>query len=107
MLSRRLERTLHAAIAYALEGKYGYATIEHLLLALIDDEDARPVLEACAVDLGQLRREITQFLDVDLGPLISEKPVDPRPTAGFQRTLQRSVIHVRSSGRKQVTALMS
>ena len=68
-----------------------------------EDQDAVPVLKACGVDLAQLKQELTGFVDSELQSLRSSSPVDPKPTAGFQRVVQRSVIHVQSSGREEVT----
>ena len=103
MLSRNLEQTLHRALALATERRHEYATLEHLLLALIDDVDAIPVMRACGVDLVQIRRDVTNFVDNELESLKSSTPTDPKPTAGFQRVVQRSVIHVQSSGRDEVS----
>ena len=103
MLSRNLEQTLHRALACATERRHEYATLEHLLLALTEDQDAVPVLRACGVDVAQLRREITNFVDVELQNLKTALVSDPKPTASFQRVVQRSVIHVQSSGRDEVT----
>jgi ATP-dependent Clp protease ATP-binding subunit ClpA len=103
MLSRNLEQTLHRALALATERRHEYATLEHLLLALIDDQDATPVLRACGVDIAQIRQEVSQFIDNELDSLKTAVVTDPKPTAGFQRVVQRSVIHVQSSGRDEVT----
>jgi ATP-dependent Clp protease ATP-binding subunit ClpA len=103
MLSRNLEQTLHRALGLASERKHEYATLEHLLLSLIDDSDAANVLRACAVDCERLRREVTEFLDKDLAGLVTDRGGDPKPTAGFQRVVQRAAIHVQSSGRDEVT----
>ncbi len=103
MLSRNLEQTLHRALALASERRHEYATLEHLLLALGDDQDAATVLRACGVDLDRLKRDLTEFLDKDLAGLVTERGGDPKPTAGFQRVVQRAAIHVQSSGRDEVT----
>jgi ATP-dependent Clp protease ATP-binding subunit ClpA len=103
MLSRNLEQTLHRALALASERKHEYATLEHLLLSLVDDSDAANVFRACAVDSERLRREVTEFLDKDLAGLVTDRSGDPKPTAGFQRVVQRAAIHVQSSGRDEVT----
>jgi len=103
MLSRNLEQTLHRALSLASERKHEYATLEHLLLGLTDDSDAATVLRACGVDLDKLRTELTEFLDKDLAGLATDRPGDPKPTAGFQRVVQRAAIHVQSSGREEVT----
>jgi ATP-dependent Clp protease ATP-binding subunit ClpA len=103
MLSRNLEQTLHRALAFASERKHEYATLEHLLLGLADDTDASTVLRACGLDLDKLRTDLTEFLDKDLAGLATDRPGDPKPTAGFQRVVQRAAIHVQSSGRDEVT----
>ena len=96
-LSRELERTLHRALSLAGERRHEYATLEHLLLGLIDDVDAATLLRACAVDLDKLRADLAAFLDKDLAGLATERPGDPKPTAGFQRVVQRAAIHVHPS----------
>ena len=83
MLSRNLEQTLHRALALATERRHEYATLEHLLLALTEDQDAVPVMKACGVDLDQLKQELTSFVDSELQSLRASSPVDPKPTAGF------------------------
>jgi ATP-dependent Clp protease ATP-binding subunit ClpA len=103
MLSRNLEQTLHRALGLANDRRHEYATLEHLLLALADDADAATVLRACGVDNDKLRRDLTEFLDKDLAGLVTERAGDPKPTAGFQRVVQRAAIHVQSSGRDEVT----
>jgi ATP-dependent Clp protease ATP-binding subunit ClpA len=103
MLSRNLEQTLHRALSLASERRHEYATLEHLLLGLVDDTDAATVLRACGVDLDKLRGDLTEFLDKELSGLASERPGDPKPTAGFQRVVQRAAIHVQSSGKEEVT----
>ena len=103
MLSRNLEQTLHRALSLASERRHEYATLEHLLLGLTDDSDAAAVLRACGVDIEKLRADLTEFLDKDLAGLATDRPGDPKPTAGFQRVVQRAAIHVQSSGRDEVT----
>ncbi len=103
MLSRNLEQTLHRALSLASERRHEYATLEHLLLGLADDTDAATVLRACGVDLDKLRTDLSEFLDKDLAGLASDRTGDPKPTAGFQRVVQRAAIHVQSSGRDEVT----
>src|SRR6202142_2049129 len=103
MLSRNLEKTLHRALGYANERRHEYATLEHLLLALTEDQDALAVLRACGVDLEKLRRELVNYLDAELANLIGTRSEEAKPTAGFQRVVQRAVIHVQSSGRAEVT----
>ena len=103
MLSRNLERSLHRALALASERTHEYATLEHLLLSLIDDQDAVAVLRACGVDLDKLRTELVNYLDNELANLVVARREDPKPTASFQRVVQRAAIHVQSSGREEVT----
>ena len=101
--SRPLEESLHRAVAYANQRKHEYATLEHLLLSLVDDEDASGVMRACDVDLGALRTTLTNYVDTELRSLVVDDGEDAKPTAGFQRVIQRAVIHVQSSGREEVT----
>jgi len=103
MLSRNLEQTLHRALNIAADYRHEFATLEHLLLSLVDDPDAVSVLRACEVDLDRARLEISDFLlnELDLPKLDGLE--DPKPTSGFQRVIQRSIIHVQSSGREEVT----
>ena len=103
MLSRNLEQTLHRALSLASERRHEYATLEHLLLGLTDDTDASTVLKACGMDLDKLRADLAEFLDKNLAGLATDRPGDPKPTAGFQRVVQRAAIHVQSSGRDEVT----
>jgi ATP-dependent Clp protease ATP-binding subunit ClpA len=103
VLSRNLEKSLHRALAYANERRHEYATLEHLLLALTEDQDAVAVLRACSVDLDRLRREVLTYVDNELGNLVASHTEDAKPTASFQRVLQRAAIHVQSSGREEVT----
>jgi ATP-dependent Clp protease ATP-binding subunit ClpA len=103
MLSRNLEQSLHRALALATERNHEYATLEHLLLALTDDQDGISVLRACGVEVDKLRQDLTSFIDDDLGDLVTAKLSEPKPTAGFQRVVQRAAIHVQSSGREEVT----
>src|SRR5499433_52991 len=101
--SRGLEQSLHRALALANERHHEYATLEHLLLALIDDQDAAAVMRACNVDLQKLRRRLVAYLESELDNLVTDGADDSKPTAGFQRVIQRAVIHVQSSGRDEVT----
>jgi ATP-dependent Clp protease ATP-binding subunit ClpA len=101
--SRSLEQSLHRALALANERHHEYATLEHLLLALLDDQDAAAVMRACNVDLDKLRRNLVAYVESELDTLITDGAEDSKPTAGFQRVIQRAVIHVQSSGREEVT----
>ena len=90
-------------MAYANQRKHEYATLEHLLLSLVDDEEATGVMRACDVDLTALRTTLTNYVDTELRSLVVDDGEDAKPTAGFQRVIQRAVIHVQSSGREEVT----
>ncbi|MBO6783071.1 MAG: AAA family ATPase, partial [Alphaproteobacteria bacterium] len=103
MLSQNLEQSLHRALALANERHHEYATLEHLLLSLTEDQDAVAVLRACGVDIDHLRRDLSQYIDEELSSLITSRAEEAKPTAGFQRVLQRAAIHVQSSGREEVT----
>ena len=98
-----LEKTLHNALANAADRSHEYATLEHLLLALIDDPDAAEVMTACGVDLGDLGDVVRQYLDQEYQSLKTGDGADPQPTAGFQRVIQRAILHVQSSGKDTVT----
>jgi ATP-dependent Clp protease ATP-binding subunit ClpA len=101
--SQSLEQALHRALELANERHHEYATLEHLLLAMIDDRDAAAVMRACNVDLDQLRRRITEYLDAELESLVRKGSSDAQPTTSFQRVIHRAVVHVQSSGREEVT----
>src|SRR5258708_2658274 len=103
MLSRNLEKSLHRALACANERRHEYATLEHLLLSLTEDQDAVAVLRACGVELERLRRDVLNYVDNELANLVAAHGDDAKPTASFQRVLQRAAIHVQSSGREEVT----
>ncbi|GJE28311.1 ATP-dependent Clp protease ATP-binding subunit ClpA [Methylobacterium organophilum] len=101
--SRSLEQALHRALALAGERRHEYATLEHLLLALVDDQDAAAVMRACNVEIDVLKRNLVEYVDTEHSNLIGDGRQDAKPTAGFQRVIQRAVIHVQSSGREEVT----
>jgi ATP-dependent Clp protease ATP-binding subunit ClpA len=101
--ARELEQTLHNALGESSRRKHEYATLEHLLLALTGDEHAAQVMVACGVDLDELKATVTTYLDNELDALKSDGESDPSPTAGFQRVVQRAILHVQSSGREEVT----
>lgn len=101
--SRTLEQTLHRALSLAGAKKHEFATLEHLLFALTEDQDAIAVLRACNVDVEKLRQRIGTFIDEDLRGLVVGAPQDAKPTLSFQRAVQRALFHVQSSGREEVT----
>ena len=101
--SESLEKSLHVALTLANDRAQEYATLEHLLLALIDDNHAAAVMKACNVDIEQLRETLSDYIDTELANLVTGYEEDSKPTAGFQRVIQRAVIHVQSSGQEEVT----
>ena len=101
--ARDLETTLHNALGEASKRRHEYATLEHLLVALIDDAHASQVMTACGVDRDELKATVKQYLDSELGALVADSATDPTPTSGFQRVVQRAILHVQSSGRDEVT----
>ena len=102
--STTLEQAIHAALALANTRRHELATLEHLLLALIDEPEAARVMRACSVDLDELRKTLTDFIDDDLSTLVTDvEGSEAVPTAAFQRVIQRAAIHVQSSGRTEVT----
>lgn len=103
MLSKNLEQTLHKALAVATEKKHDYATLEHLLFALTEDQDAMAVLRSCGVGIPDLRDQLDVYITNELAYLINVDSEEAKPTTAFQRVLQRSAIHVQSSGREEVT----
>ena len=102
-LSRSLEQALHHAIKLASDRHHEYATLEHLLLALMDDTDASQVMKACNVDMDVLRKSVQKYIDEDLSTLVMDESEEAKPTTGFQRVVQRAVLHVQNSGRDEVT----
>ncbi len=101
--SRNLKQTLDRALASARERHHEYATLEHLLLSLIEDADASAVLRACSVDLDLLSKNLRDYIDRELDNLVNEDADECKPTAGFQRVVQRAIISVQSSGREDVS----
>ncbi|MGB4866416.1 MAG: ATP-dependent Clp protease ATP-binding subunit ClpA, partial [Hyphomicrobium sp.] len=102
-LSKNLETSLHRALEYANVRNHEYATLEHLLLALVDDRDAAAVMRACSVDLDQLRTRLVEYLDTEVTPRHGKGVRDAQPTNSFQRVVQRAIVHVQTSGREEVT----
>ena len=103
MLSSNLEKTLREAYQLASNNKHEYVTLEHLLLALLDDKDAISVLKACAVDTNEIKISVENFILKDLENLKENFTGEPKLTNSFQRVIQRAAIHVQSSGRESVT----
>jgi len=98
-----LEQALHHAIKLASDRHHEYATLEHLLLALMDDADASQVMKACNVDMDALKKSVQKYIDEDLSTLVLDDSDEAKPTTGFQRVVQRAVLHVQNSGRDEVT----
>jgi ATP-dependent Clp protease ATP-binding subunit ClpA len=103
MLSQNLEKTLHHALFLANQQHHEFATLEHLLLALTQDQDAVAVMRACGLNIERLRQDLNLYMEEELTGLINPAVSDAKPTAGFQRVLQRAAIHVQSAGREEVT----
>ena len=103
MLNKDLEQTLNSAFREARNKRHEFMTVEHLLLALLDNASAADVLEACGADIQQLREELTKFIDSTTPHIpAGDDERETQPTLGFQRVLQRAVFHVQSSGKKEV-----
>ena len=103
MLSKNLEISLHRALALAKKYRHEYATLEHLLFALTDDQDAQPVMRGCGLNIDDMKKSLLEFLENDLNSLVVEELEESRPTAGFQRVIHRAAIHVQSSGKSEVS----
>ena len=103
MLSKNLEQTLHRALGVAQDYHHEYATLEHLLHALCEDQDAMAVLRSCGIDLDDLKDQLATYINNELNYLINTEADEAKPTTAFQRVLQRAAIHVQSSGREEVT----
>ena len=102
MIAQELEVSLHMAFMEARQKKHEFITVEHLLLAMLDNPSAQEVLKACQTDVDQLRKLLSDFI-LDHTPVVTADDVDTQPTLGFQRVIQRAILHVQSSGKKEVT----
>ncbi len=103
MFSKDLEQTIGQCYKRAREARHEFMTVEHLLLALLDNPSAQAVLKACGADVGRLRNDLEQAIEASVSRLAEDDGRDTQPTLGFQRVLQRAVYHVQSSGKKEVT----
>jgi ATP-dependent Clp protease ATP-binding subunit ClpA len=103
MIAQELEVSLHMAFVEARQKRHEFITVEHLLLTLLDNPSAAEVLRACAADIEELRRELTTFIDQHTPTVAGTEEIDTQPTLGFQRVIQRAILHVQSSGKKEVT----
>ena len=101
MIAQELEVTLHMAFMDARQRKHEFVTVEHLLLALLDNPSASEILKACDIDVTDLRKVLLEFVE-EHTPQIKSKDIDTQPTLGFQRVIQRAILHVQSSGKKEV-----
>ena len=103
MIAQELEVSLHMAFMEARQKRHEYITVEHLLLALTDNPSASEVLRACGSNLDELRRLLTEFVNEHTPIVSGSNEVETQPTIGFQRVIQRAILHVQSSGKKEVT----
>ena len=103
MIAQELEVTLHMAFMEARQKRHEFITVEHLLLALLDNPAAAEVLRACGADVGGLRKNLAEHVEAHTPVVSGEGEVDTQPTLGFQRVIQRAILHVQSSGKKEVT----
>lgn len=103
MIAQELEVSLHMAFVEARQKRHEFITVEHLLLALLDNPSAAEVLRACAVNIDDLRKELAAFINEHTPVVDGSEEIDTQPTLGFQRVIQRAILHVQSSGKKEVT----
>jgi ATP-dependent Clp protease ATP-binding subunit ClpA len=103
MIAQELEVSLHMAFVEARQKRHEFITVEHLLLALLDNPSAAEVLRACAADIEGLRKELLTFINEHTPTVAGSDEIDTQPTLGFQRVIQRAILHVQSSGKKEVT----
>ena len=102
MIAQELEVSLHLAFVEARQKRHEFITVEHLLLALLDNPSAAQVLRACSVNINELRRELAQFINEHTPKVGGSNEIETQPTLGFQRVIQRAILHVQSSGKKEV-----
>ena len=103
MIAQELEVSLHMAFMEARQKRHEFITVEHLLLAMLDNPSAAKVLRACAADIDELRKTLADFVTTQTPTIAGSGEVDTQPTLGFQRVIQRAILHVQSSGKKEVT----
>ncbi|MCX7174201.1 MAG: ATP-dependent Clp protease ATP-binding subunit ClpA [Proteobacteria bacterium] len=103
MIAQELEVSLHMAFVEARQKRHEFITVEHLLLSLLDNPSAAEVLRACASNMEELRKELTAFIAEHTPTVTGSDEIDTQPTLGFQRVIQRAILHVQSSGKKEVT----
>src|SRR5579862_5816805 len=102
MIAQELEVSLHMAFMEARQKRHEFITVEHLLLALLDNPSASEVIKACAAEIDDLRKLLSEFV-TEHTPILTSEEADTQPTLGFQRVIQRAILHVQSSGKKEVT----
>ena len=102
MIAQELEVSLHMAFVEARQKRHEFITVEHLLLALIDNPSAAEALRSCGAKADALRKDLTNFIDEHTPTVSGEDDIDTQPTLGFQRVIQRAILHVQSSGKKEV-----
>src|SRR3990167_531434 len=103
MIAEELEVSLHMAFVEARQKRHEFITVEHLLFALLDNPTAAEVLRACAANIEELRKALTDFITAHTPTVTGSEEIDTQPTLGFQRVIQRAILHVQSSGKKEVT----
>ena len=103
MIAQELEVSLHMAFVDARQKRHEFITVEHLLLALLDNPTAAEVLRACAANIDELRKSLNEFISAHTPTVAGSEEIDTQPTLGFQRVIQRAILHVQSSGKKEVT----
>ncbi|MBI4998352.1 MAG: ATP-dependent Clp protease ATP-binding subunit ClpA, partial [Rhodocyclales bacterium] len=103
MIAQELEVSLHMAFVEARQKRHEFITVEHLLLTLLDNPSAAEVMRACAANIDELRQELAEFIDQHTPTVAGSEEIDTQPTLGFQRVIQRAILHVQSSGKKEVT----
>jgi len=103
MIAQELEVSLHMAFVEARQKRHEFITVEHLLLALLDNPTAAEVLRACAANIDELRKNLAEFIIAHTPTVAGSEEIDTQPTLGFQRVIQRAILHVQSSGKKEVT----
>jgi len=104
MIAQELEVSLHMAFVEARQKRHEFITVEHLLLALLDNPTAAEVLRACGANMDELRKNLTQHIAEQTPRIAADREVDTQPTLGFQRVIQRAILHVQSSGKKKSPA---
>src|SRR5881394_2203524 len=103
MIAQELEVSLHMAFVEARQKRHEFITVEHLLLALLDNPTAAEVLRACGANMDELRKQLVQHIGEQTPRIAQDREIDTQPTLGFQRVIQRAILHVQSSGKKEVT----